>query len=175
MPVLVQLQSWTPKNRLHAGFAILLLFMKTTTDQSYGIIPIRKSATGWEALLIHQYSRIGDNTYWVFPKGHPESNETPIETAARELKEETGLVADRILAEPTFELSYQFRFKEVKIFKTVQFFIGLVTQDELKLNKDEVKEAHWYSVEEIENYIDYQATKTMFKSVKAYLKKNQLE
>ena len=32
--------------------------------------------------------------YWVFPKGHMESNETEIETARREILEETGLNPD---------------------------------------------------------------------------------
>jgi 8-oxo-dGTP pyrophosphatase MutT (NUDIX family) len=44
-----------------------------------------------------------DNTYllvegrqsgkWSFPKGHPNTNETPLDCAKRELLEETGLVA----------------------------------------------------------------------------------
>ncbi len=32
-----------------------------------------------------------DNKYWQFPGGHPEKNETILETCYREIKEETGL------------------------------------------------------------------------------------
>ena len=41
-----------------------------------------------------------DGAHWVLPKGHIESNESPEETALRELREEAGIIGeivDRLL------------------------------------------------------------------------------
>lgn len=143
--------------------------MQTITDLSYGIIPIRRAGETWEVFLIHQFSRIGDNSYWVFPKGHPEDNETPVESASRELKEETGMTAEKILTEPTFKLQYSFSFGGKQIDKTVVFFIGLITDFTCVLDNDEVKEAGWYSLEEATDRLDYQGTKLLFNEAKEFI------
>ena len=66
--------------------------MNSKTDESFGVIPVYKNEEGkFEILVIHQYSHIGDNSYWVFPKGHSEKGEIETETALRELKEETDI------------------------------------------------------------------------------------
>ena len=43
---------------------------------------------------------------WSFPKGHVENNETEIETALREVKEETGIDVN-IEASKRYELTYK--------------------------------------------------------------------
>lgn len=136
--------------------------MKTETDISYGVIPLRWTGSAWEVLLIHQYSHIGDNSYWVLPKGHAESNETPLQTATRELFEETGLRASELLAEPSFTLQYTFTFERTLIKKKVEFFIGIVTDPNCTFDGREVKEGGWYSLEAAAERLDYQATKQMF-------------
>ncbi len=143
--------------------------MKTKTDLSYGIIPIRRVGDVWKVFLIHQYSRIGDNSYWVFPKGHPEAGETKLETAARELMEETGMVAKKTLTEPSFSLQYSFVYDGVKILKTVEFFIGIIIDEKYKLGEDEVKEAGWYSLNDVSGRLDYRDTKQLFKSIRNFL------
>lgn len=143
--------------------------METKIDRSYGIIPITKVDGKWQVFLIHQFSRIGNNSYWIFPKGHSENNETPIETAKRELFEEVGMKADRLLAEPTFSLKYVFSFDGVRINKEVIFFVGIMGDTKIDLQEAEVKEAGWYSLEAAAERLDYQDTKTMFTEVKQFL------
>lgn len=143
--------------------------MQSKTDQSYGIIPITKVDGKWQVFLIHQFSRIGNNSYWVFPKGHAENNESPIQAAKRELLEETGMKADIILDKPTFALSYNFTFDGFRIDKVVSFFVGIVSSTAFTLQATEVKEAGWYSLEEAGDRLDYQDTKTMFIEVKKFL------
>ncbi|MCA9359067.1 NUDIX domain-containing protein [Candidatus Kaiserbacteria bacterium] len=144
--------------------------MQTKTDQSYGVLPIRWMEGEWQIFLIHQFSKIGNNSYWIFPKGHPEPNETPAETAKRELLEETGMSVSKLLNEPVFTLQYNFVFDGVRIDKRVDFFLGIITDFEFKLQVEEVKEAGWYSLEEAGERLDYQDTKTMFVEVKAFLR-----
>jgi len=148
--------------------------MKTKTDASYGVIPIRQVNNSWEVFLIHQYSRIGHNSYWALPKGHPESSETPRQTAERELKEETGMVAEKIFDEPTFNLEYSFVFDGVRIEKTVQFFIGVITEMSQEIDDIEVKEAGWYSFDAAEQRLDYQDMKKVFRQARDYISSNNL-
>ena len=143
--------------------------METIKDTSYGIIPLRKFGDEWKVFLIHQYSKIGNNTYWVFPKGHPEGEETPIDTAKRELREETDMEVEKIIQEPNFKLTYNFKFNGKKIDKTVTFFLGLITKDSFSLCPDEVKEADWYTLDEAVKRLDYQDTKLMFAEARQFI------
>lgn len=143
--------------------------MKTKTDRSYGVIPIRRTGNDWEVFLIHQFSKIGKNSYWVFPKGHPEEGETPQLSALRELKEETDMVPEKLLEDPTFKLEYSFTFNGTRIQKTVEFFIGIMADQEYKLDSEEVKEAGWYSLDAAAERLDYQDTKQMYRQVQTFL------
>ncbi|MCA9355874.1 NUDIX domain-containing protein [Candidatus Kaiserbacteria bacterium] len=149
--------------------------METKKDSSYGVVPIRKKGDSWEVFLIHQYSRIGNNSYWALPKGHPESDETAIETAERELKEETGMVAEKILNEPIFDLQYSFVFDGDLIEKSVFYFIGIVTDMTQKLNGTEVKEAGWYSFDDASDKLEYQGMKNLFEEAREYIEKNMMD
>lgn len=147
--------------------------MNTKTDASYGMIPLRKTEVGWQTLLINQFSRIGNNTYWVFPKGHAEGEKSPLEAATRELHEETGLTATSILAEPQFVIEYSFIFKETKIEKTVTFYLALIEGDpELTLDPEEVREADWFTLTDAEKRVDYNGTKRTVREVARFLEEN---
>jgi len=54
------------------------------------------SAFGNPVLLIHRTKEDWQKGLFNLPGGHIEDGETPIQAAVRELKEETGLVADEI-------------------------------------------------------------------------------
>ncbi len=75
-------------------------------DCSFGTIPFRMEAGIVRFLLIWEIYGKG---HWDFPKGHREGTETPIQTALRELKEETGLVPNKIVSEQTLIRKYSYR------------------------------------------------------------------
>src|SRR4029453_18642905 len=52
---------------------------------SGGIVPVRRTATGWRPLILRAYRN------WDFPKGRVEENEDIASAALRETMEETGL------------------------------------------------------------------------------------
>lgn len=143
--------------------------MQTKTDASYGIIPLRKIGDDWEVFLIHQYSRIGKNSYWVFPKGHPEGEETPMQTAERELFEETGFRLKKLVTGERYDLSYSFLYDSDKIQKTVGYFLGEIAPGVPNLDSEEVKEGGWFTLKEARKKIDYQATRQLFVRVCDYL------
>jgi 8-oxo-dGTP pyrophosphatase MutT (NUDIX family) len=52
---------------------------------SAGVVVVRRAEDGWRVLLLRVYN------YWDCPKGIVEAGETPLETARREVREETGI------------------------------------------------------------------------------------
>lgn len=64
-------------------------------EKSCGAIVYRKSHGNIEILLIKHVN----SGHWSFPKGHMEGSETEVETALREIKEETNL---DVIIDPTF-------------------------------------------------------------------------
>ena len=64
-------------------------------EKSCGAIVYRKFHGNTELLLIKH----ANGGHWSFPKGHVEPGETELETAAREIREETGI---EVIIDPTF-------------------------------------------------------------------------
>ena len=63
-----------------------------------------------EFLLIqHPTKSNGDEGHWDFPKGHVEGSETELETAKRELIEETGIVNFRLFDGFKHRIEYNFQ------------------------------------------------------------------
>lgn len=96
---------------------------------SAGIIVYRLNEHNKPLYLLLQYN----HGHWDFSKGHLEKDETNKEAAIRELKEETGLTAELL---PGFQeqITYWFMHNEIKIFKTVTFFLGNVEHQEVILS-----------------------------------------
>ena len=52
---------------------------------SAGVVVVRRAEDGWRVLLLRVYN------YWDCPKGVVEAGEGPLDTARREVREETGI------------------------------------------------------------------------------------
>jgi ADP-ribose pyrophosphatase YjhB (NUDIX family) len=146
--------------------------MKTKEDISYGVIPYRYNDSKFEILLICQNNRIGNNSYWGFPKGHPNPGENPEETSRREMEEETGLKIKPKPMTKNFEYSYEFIYGDEKIIKKVIFFLGQVESGKMKLDEDEVEQAVWLPLAKARERLTYQATKSLLDEVSEYIKNN---
>jgi len=128
--------------------------MKTIEAKSFGIIPLKKENDTWKVLIIlHKRGN-----HWGFPKGHADPHEQPMESAARELKEETGLEIDRFLIEIPFVEQYQFRKKNELVSKTVLFFPALVS-GELQLQTEEIREAKWVNLVDAPHLLSFKEAK----------------
>ena len=125
-------------------------------DQSYGIIPFRLAAEGFLFLVIQHTAG-----HWSFPKGHPNPGETPQQTALRELTEETGISRCTILPNAPIQERYTFPRDNQTIHKTVDFFLGEVTNAPLHPRPGEITACAWLSYAEALERITYPESTTV--------------
>ena len=107
--------------------------------------------------------------HWGLPKGHMEGNETEIETAIREVKEETNL--DVTLNEnKRYEISYII---DNTIDKNVVYFMAKTIDGELERQESEINKAEWIPINKAVETITYENAKTMLEKIlidEGYLK-----
>lgn len=97
-----------------------------------------------EICMLHQYRHALNKTIWELPAGCLEAGEPPVETAKRELEEETGFVANHwtelgtIVPSPGFsnEVLYLYLAKDL-------------SEGQLKLDAEEIIETHWFSMQDV--------------------------
>lgn len=111
---------------------------------SYGIIPLRQREGRWEALIT-----LHGKGHWAFPKGHKNPGEESIETATRELREETGLEILRFLPGSPLKEHYFFIRNGEKVDKRVEYYLAEV-HGRVVLQAAEISDFLWLSLEEAE-------------------------
>ncbi len=117
-------------------------------EKSCGCIILRED----EALLISTKDDDG-KLFWSFPKGHQEEGENDKETAIRETKEEVGLDVEIVDEKP---IRTGHLVKGGTVFKELLFFVARPKTNEVKIQKDEVVEAKWIKIGDVDNLLgDY--------------------
>lgn len=134
-------------------------------DKSIGVIPVRRDDNDFLFLLVHQV--VG---HWAFPKGHPDLGETEFETALRELGEETGISKCKIVEDFRYTQTYSFVENAETINKEVVFFIGFVSNDEIKIMEDEIQSFAWLSFDECMERLTYNESRTMLGTAHQHIK-----
>jgi bis(5'-nucleosidyl)-tetraphosphatase len=99
--------------------------------------------------------------HWDFPKGHVEEGETEIETAIREVKEETNI---DIKIEKENKYISEYSPKE-NVMKTVIYFIGEKVGGEDKPQIEEVSDVEWVDVNKAVERITHQRSKEIMMQV----------
>jgi 8-oxo-dGTP pyrophosphatase MutT (NUDIX family) len=126
-------------------------------EQVVVIVPTRRAADGSRVLAL--------------PKGHVDPGEGPIEAAAREVREETGVVA-----EPVCELGesrYWYRRDGRTIGKTVCFYLFSYVSGNIEDHDDEVEEVRWLTLKEAEKDLSHTAEREMVTLALARLDKDR--
>jgi 8-oxo-dGTP pyrophosphatase MutT (NUDIX family) len=121
------------------------------------IVPTRRAADGSRVLAL--------------PKGHVDPGETPVQAAQREVREETG-----ILAEPVRELGqtrYWYRRDGRTIGKEVSFFLFEHSGGDTADHDDEVEDVRWMPLEQAERELSHAAEREMVHLARAYLDKDR--
>lgn len=99
--------------------------------------------------------------HWGFPKGHVEEGETEVETAIREIKEETNLDVE---IDETHRYVEHYS-PEEGIEKDVVFFIAKKTDGEIKVQEEEVKSTEWLLPEDAMDRLTYESSKSILSKV----------
>ena len=100
--------------------------------------------------------------HWAFPKGHVEENETEVETAIRETKEETGIESE-IISDQQFIITYS---PKENVIKDVIYFIAKPKNSELNRQESEIADLDWVNIEEAEDRITFDDEKELYQKVK---------
>ena len=112
-------------------------------------------------LLLH-YPTHGKG-HWDFPKGHVEPGEGEIDTARREIKEETGLDVEFIFGFRD-EITYYFRDGKTLVEKKVVYFLALAENENVSLSYEH-DNYRWLSYEDSLKTITYETSrKTLIKA-----------
>ena len=95
--------------------------------------------------------------HWGLPKGHVEGNETEVETAIREVKEETNLDV-KVDSSKKYSVNYII---DNEIDKTVYFFPAKVIGGELKNQESEIANIKWLSSKDAIEIMTYDDVREM--------------
>jgi len=106
--------------------------------------------------------------HWGFAKGHVEENESEIETALREVYEETGL-KPTIIEGFKKTINYQ---TLANTYKEVVYFLGEVSDLKVSVQKEEINGYKWLSYDEAINLLTYENDKNVLNSANDFIIKN---
>lgn len=138
---------------------------KLKKDKSYGIIIYRKERNNILYLLVKH--RKG---HWAFSKGHCEKGETKLESALRELHEETGIRNPTLLSNKTFiKENYIITNNFPNIDKTIEFFIGKTKKVNIKIDNVEIVDYKWLDYNKALKQITFEAAKNTLEKVNKFL------
>ncbi|HET6791630.1 MAG TPA: NUDIX hydrolase [Actinomycetota bacterium] len=116
----------------------------TKREISAGGVVYRRDGDEIEIVLASRRTRRGELA-WGLAKGGIEDNESPEEAAVREVREETGLLAE--IEDSLGETRYFYVWEDVRIRKTVHFFLMRHTGGNIDDRDDEMEEIRWFPLE----------------------------
>ena len=101
--------------------------------------------------------------HWGFPKGHMEEGETEVQTAVREVKEETNI---------DVEVNEKYRYVrhydidgDPNRKKEVVYFLAEVKSNEVINKEGEIEIADWYEIKDALKIITHDNLRNLFKKV----------
>ena len=104
-------------------------------DKSCGVVLFN---SGKVLLLRHSSISSRGGGHWDFPKGHIDDGETEIQTALRELEEETGITHANIIEGFRDTITYIFSGDQGPIEKEVVFFIAITKESKVVLSHEHI-------------------------------------
>ena len=104
----------------------------------------RREDDGVEVILAARRTRRGELA-WGLAKGGIEPDESAEEAAVREVREETGIEA--AIEESLGDTRYFYVWEDVRVRKTVHFFLMRATGGDVNDRDDEMEDVRWFPLE----------------------------
>jgi 8-oxo-dGTP pyrophosphatase MutT (NUDIX family) len=128
---------------------------------SAGGIVFKKTQKGEVLWLVAQHSQ---HKGWVFPKGFigdKIKNESRVDTALREVEEETGVVG-KIIKELDKPVGYFYVWKGEKRYKTVYYYLMKFIKGDIKKHDFEMSAVEWWTENQVKKEMTYKSDKLAF-------------
>ena len=119
------------------------------------IVPTRRAADGSKVLAL--------------PKGHPDGEESPLQAALREVREETGVEAEVVSS--LGEVRYWYQRGGRRIAKVVEFFLLRYVSGSVADHDQEVEYARWVPATEAAETLTYAGERDMVKKALSRLER----
>lgn len=133
-----------------------------TFEKSCGAVVYRKHHGNTEILLIKHLN----SGHWSFPKGHVEEGETEVETALREIKEETDI---DVMIDPTFRETVTY-FPKKETQKVVVYFMAKAKNFDFTPQESEIADIRWVDICHAASLLTYENDKTIVAKAKNAIK-----
>jgi bis(5'-nucleosidyl)-tetraphosphatase len=137
-----------------------------TTEKSAGFIITSDNLnrSHLSVLLLHYTSG-----HWDFPKGNIEIDETEMQAATRELKEETGIETFTLIPGFKHILKYKYTRKSILIPKQVTLFLASTKVDKVIISHEHIG-YQWAEINSAVNQLTYSNAKAALTSAMGFLK-----
>lgn len=137
-------------------------FARVIKEKSCGAVVYNKNESGIIEYLLIKHKNGG---HWSFPKGHMEAGETEVETAVREISEETGLKV-KIDQNFRFEMKYS---PKPRILKKVVYFVAETKTREIVCQIEEVIDSMWVEYESASQKLIHSESIKLLLEAKKYI------
>ncbi|MBI4440187.1 NUDIX domain-containing protein [Candidatus Woesearchaeota archaeon] len=134
-------------------------------EKSCGAVVFRRQKDGIRYLLLHYTAG-----HWDFPKGHMEKNEKEEQTAAREIREETGIDETEFADGFREIVKYFYKKGEETVYKEVVFFLSQSAAEHVELSKEHIGYA-WVSYEHAQKKLTHNTSKELLEKANRFLGK----
>lgn len=129
-------------------------------ETSAGGVVVRGEPGREQVIVIVPRRRAQDGSQVLgLPKGHIDPGEDALEAATREVREETGVVAERIAE--LGEIRYWYRREGRTIAKSVVFFLFRFLSGDVSDHDDEIVEARWTDLRAARAQLSYDGERQM--------------
>lgn len=132
-------------------------------EKCAGAIVYRKKDNNYQFLII----KGANEGSWGFPKGHIEDDENEVQTAVREVKEETNIDIN-IINSKGFRYCIKYIIKP-NIYKEVDLFLAKSYSDNIQIDKKELDEAHWMNFEEAVKKLTFSYQREILRKAMLYI------